>query len=165
VNLTSAAGATIADGQGLGTIVNDDAPLPTLSIGDVTKFEGNRGKTSFTFTVTLSAPSTETVTVQYATADGTATVSDRDYTAKSGTLTFRPGQTSKTITVAVRGDKKSELDETFLVNLFSAQGASIADGLGVGTILNDDGGGSGGKRNSFASAVDAAIEDWMLYGV
>ncbi len=112
---------------------------PRLSIGDVTRSEGHKGRTSFTFPVTLSDPSTEDVTVQFATADGTAKASGRDYTAQSGTLTFLPGQTSKTITVTVRGDKKSEPDETFFVNLFSVQGASIDDSQALGTILNDDG--------------------------
>jgi Calx-beta domain/FG-GAP-like repeat len=140
VNLTNPNGATIGDGQGVGTIVNDDTNQPTLGITDVTKNEGNKGKTSFTFTVRLSAPSTQTVTVFFATADGTATVSGRDYTANSGTLTFLPGETSKTVTISVRCDKTAEADETFYVNLSSAQGALIADGQGVGTILNDDGG-------------------------
>lgn len=156
VNLTNPNGATIGDGQGVGTIVNDDTNQPTLGITDVTKFEGHKGKTSFTFTVRLSAPSTQTVTVFFATADGTATVSGRDYTANSGTLTFQPGQTSKTITVTVRGDKMAELDETFFVNLSSATGATIDDGQGVGTILNDDGG---------FLALDAAYSDPDLMDV
>ena len=140
VNLSSPSNATIADGQGVGTITNDDVQsLPTLSISDVTKKEGHKGSTTFTFTVTLSAPSTKTVTVSYATANGTAKVSDNDYTALSGTLTFSPGQTTKTITITVRGDRKVELDESFFVNLSSASGATIADGQGLGMIQNDDG--------------------------
>ncbi len=139
VNLSNASGATIVDGQGIGTIINDDVALPTLSISDVTKTEGKNKTTSFTFTVTLSAPSTETVTVSYATANGTALDSDNDYYAKSGTLTFNPGETTRTITITVRGDRKAELDETFFVNLFSASGATIEDAQGIGTILNDDG--------------------------
>jgi hypothetical protein len=140
VSLSNAVGAAIVDGQGFGTIANDDAAQPALSITDVTKNEGRKGKTSFTFTITLSAPSTQTVTVQFATADGTARVSDSDYSAKSGTLTFQSGQTSKTVTISVRGDRKAEPDETFFVNLSSATGATIDDGQGVGTIRNDDGG-------------------------
>jgi Calx-beta domain/FG-GAP-like repeat len=128
-------------------------PLPSIAISDVTKAEGKNKTTSFTFTVTLSQPSTQTVTVQFATTDGSASVSDRDYSAKSGTLTFLPGQTSKTVTIAVRGDKKAEGDETFFVNLSSAQNALIDDGQGVGTILNDDGG---------SLALDAAYSDLDL---
>jgi hypothetical protein len=140
VNLTNASGATIADGQGAGTIVNDDVELPSLSVSDVSKKEGKSGTTTFSFVVTLSGPSSVPVTVQYATADGTATVAGRDYNAKSGTLTFQPGQTSKTVTVQVRGDRTSEGHETFFLNLAGSQGATIGDGQGLGTILNDDGG-------------------------
>src|SRR5262249_4464561 len=85
--------------------------LPSLSLGDVTVAEGNAGTTNAVFTVTLSAPSTVPVTVSYATADGTAKASDSDYVATSGTLTFAPGETCKTITVQVKGDKKKEVDE------------------------------------------------------
>ena len=88
---TSAAptNATILDGQGIGTITNDDA-APTLSINDVAVAEGNAGTTTLGFTVTLSAASGQTVTVGYATANGTATIADGDYLAASGTLTFAP---------------------------------------------------------------------------
>ncbi len=111
---------------------------PSLAIKDVTLNEGNSGTTAFTFTVTLSSPSTETVTVGYGTADGTALQSS-DYISTSGTLTFAPGVTSQTITVAVNGDITVEPNETFTVNLTSASSnATIADGQGLATILNDD---------------------------
>jgi hypothetical protein len=140
VLLRNPVGATISDGTGVGTILNDDdaPPPPTLTISDVSKKEGRKGTISFTFTVTLSAPSAVPVTVNYATADGSATVSDGDYVATSGTLTFAAGQTSKTITISVKGDRKKEANETFLVNLLSASNALIADGQEVGTIRNDD---------------------------
>jgi Calx-beta domain/FG-GAP-like repeat len=160
VNLSSPDGATLADGRGDGTIVNDDAAVSTLSISDVTKKEGRKGSTSFTFTVTLSAPSTQTVSVHFATADGTAMISDNDYSSKSGTLTFQPGQTSKTITISVRGDKKVEADETFFVNLSSAQNALLADGQGVGTIVNDD----GGLLALHAAFSDPDVMDAVLTG-
>src|SRR5262245_30191515 len=137
VNLTSPVNASIADGQGVGTIVDDD-PAPTLAIGDVSLAEGNRGTTAFTFTVTLSAVSGQSVTVSYATANGTATTGNNDYSAKSGTLTFAPGETSKTIVVSVKGDRRGEANETFFVNLTGPTNATLADGQGVGTILNDD---------------------------
>src|SRR5205807_7778293 len=125
--------AAIADGQGQGTIVNDDAQ-PVVTINDVAKAEGNGGTTPFSFTVSLSNPSYQTVTVSYATADGTATTADNDYLAASGTVTFAPGQTSKTITVSVVGDKKVEPDETFFVNLTGATNAMLPPGSkGTGT--------------------------------
>src|SRR5262249_19644644 len=135
VNLSNPRVATIADGSGVGTIVNDDF---ALRISDVSKTEGRRGTTWFTFVVTLSAPASVPVTANFATADGTARVSDRDYVAASGTLTFAPGETSKTISIAVLGDAKKEADETFFLNLSGAVNALIEDGQGLGTILNDD---------------------------
>jgi hypothetical protein len=138
VNLSAPSNATIATGQGTGTIVNDDAPaLPTLSINSVSANEGNSGTTPFTFTVTLSAASASTVTVNFATADGTATAGS-DYTATSGVLTFTPGQTTQTVTVSVLGDTTVEPSETFFVNLSGASNATIAAGQGTGTIINDD---------------------------
>ena len=139
VNLSNAVNAAIGNGQGIGKILDDDS-MPGLAISDVTKFEGKRGNTAFTFTATLSYASANTVTVYYATADGSAKTSDRDYTAASGTLTFNPSEISKTITISVKGDTNVELDETFFVNLSSPTNATLADYQGLGTILNDDAG-------------------------
>jgi len=136
VNVTNVTGATVVDGQGVGTIANDD-PTPTLSIDDASVVEGDSGTVNATFTVTLSAASGQTVTVNYATADGTAT-SGSDYTAASGTLTFTPGQTTRTLTVAVLGETVPEANETFFLNLSGATNAIIADNQGIGTITNDD---------------------------
>jgi hypothetical protein len=110
---------------------------PGVTISDVSVVEGDKGSKNADFTVSLSASSTGTVTVNYATADGTA-IAGSDYTAASGTLTFDPGQTSKTITVKVTGDRIDEPDETFTVNLNGASGATITDGTGVGTIIDND---------------------------
>jgi hypothetical protein len=138
VNLSAASGATIADGAGVGTITNDDtAAAPSLSINDVTLAEGNTGTRLATFTVMLSAASSQTVAVAYATANGTATAGS-DYVAQSGTLTFAVGQTSRTIGVVVNGDKTREPNETFTVRLSGASGATIARAAGLGTIGNDD---------------------------
>jgi hypothetical protein len=138
VNLSSPSGATILDGQSVGTITNDDsAALPTLSISDVSVTEGNSGTKTATFTATLSAAATSTVTVGYSTANGTATAGI-DYASQSGTLTFSAGQTTKAIAVVVNGDKSVEPNETFMVNLSGASGATILDAQGVGTISNDD---------------------------
>ncbi|GAB2503979.1 putative Ig domain-containing protein [Arenimonas alkanexedens] len=136
VNVTNVTGAVVTDGQGLGTITNDDA-LPSLAIDDVTVAEGNVGSTSAVFTVTLGAASGQTVSVNYATADGTAT-QPADYTSTSGTLTFTPGQTTRTVTVQVIGDTVPEANETYFVNLSGATNATIADNQGLGTITNDD---------------------------
>ena len=136
VNVTGVTNAVVVDGQGVGTISNDD-PLPSLAIDDVTVVEGNSGTTNAVFTVTLNAASGQTVTVNYATADGTAT-QPADYTSTSGTLTFTPGQTARTITVPVIGETIPEANETFFVNLSAATNATISDNQGVGTISNDD---------------------------
>ena len=136
VNLVDAVNATIADGQGVVTIV-DDETAPTLSIGNAAVTEGNSGTVNATFTVTLAPVSAQTVTVQYATADGTATA-PADYAATSGQLSFPPGETTRTVVVAVRGDVLDEVNETFTVNLSNAVNATIADGQGVGTITDDD---------------------------
>ena len=109
----------------------------TLRINDVSRTEGNTGTGAATFTVTLAPASTCTVTVRYATANGTA-VTGSDYTAASGTLTFAPGQTSKTVTVNVAGDAVLEPNETFTLNLSAPTGATLFDGQGLGTILNDE---------------------------
>jgi hypothetical protein len=116
----------------------------SLSIDDVSVTEGNAGTTIATFTVTLSPISGQTVTVDFATADGTATTADNDYVATSGTLTFTPGTATQPIPVTVNGDTNLEPDETFLVNLSNPVNATITDGQGVGTILNDDVPGGGG---------------------
>ena len=139
VNLYGATNATIGGGTGIGTIVNDDTyATPSISIGDVSKAEGRAGSTLFTFTVTLSAPSATPVTVNYSTANGTATAGE-DYTAASGTLTFAPGETTKTITIKVKGDNKKEANETFYVDLFGlSSNALFTKSRGIGTILNDD---------------------------
>jgi hypothetical protein len=137
VNLSSPTNAVIADGQGVGTIRDDE---PRISIGDVTKKEGNGKKTTlFTFTVTLSAAYDQAVTMSFQTVNGTATTSNGDYVAKTGTLTFAPGETSKTITIEVKSDNKREANETFYVDLFGLSGNSLfTKNRGVGTILNDD---------------------------
>lgn len=136
VNLSNAVNATIMDAQGSGTINNDDSQ-PSISIGDVSVAEGNSGTTNATFTVTLSATSFQNISVNYATANGTATAGS-DYTATSGTATIPAGFTSQTFNVSITGDNVFEPDETFLVNLTSPVNATISDNQAIGTILNDD---------------------------
>jgi hypothetical protein len=134
VNLLNAKHATIADGQGVVTITDDD---PTVSISDVSQAEGNLGSTLFNFSVTLSAASTKMVTVNYATADGTASAGS-DYTTAIGSLTFAPGQTNKTVSVTVSGDRVGEPDEFFFVNLSGPTNAVLADNQAFATIVDDE---------------------------
>ncbi|HKB39524.1 MAG TPA: FG-GAP-like repeat-containing protein [Gemmataceae bacterium] len=137
VTLSGPTNAFISDAQGVGTIVDNE---PRISITDVTKAEGKKGKTTlFTFTVTLSVPYDQPVTVSFQTVNGTATTGDNDYVGKTGTLTFAPGETTKTITIEVKGDSKKEADETFYLDLFDNSSNSLfTKKHGLGTILNDD---------------------------
>jgi plastocyanin len=120
---------------------------PDISIGDASVIEGNTATTLLGFNVTLSKPSSNTITVGYGTCGSTCgggtAVADVDYKAKTegteGTVTFAPGQTSRAAVVEVVGDTTDEPNETFSVNLSSAADyAGIAKGTGVGTIVNDD---------------------------
>ncbi|QDU21343.1 Calx-beta domain protein [Urbifossiella limnaea] len=136
VNLTGATNATIGDGRGVGSILDDE---PRIRIGNVTQREGNGKQTTlFTFTVTLSAAHDRPVTMSFRTVSGTATTSDGDYVARTGTLTFAPGDTTKTITVEVEGDGKREADEYFYLDLFdSSTNSLVTRNRGVGTLLNE----------------------------
>jgi hypothetical protein len=141
IGLSSPTNATISDSQGQGTITNDDAapPTPTLSIDDAMIVEANSGTSIATFNVTLSPSSSHTVTADFVTANGTATIAGNDYQSATGTLTFNPGDTSKPINVTINGDTLVEPDETFFVNLTNATGwAAIGTPFGTGTIQNDD---------------------------
>jgi hypothetical protein len=109
VNVTNVTGAIVSVSQGQGTIQNDDSP--SLSINDVTVTEGNSGTTAATFTVTLASSSSQTVTVDYATSSASpaTAAADTDYVAiPATTLTFLPGETTKTIEVSVKGDITNE---------------------------------------------------------
>ncbi|PEG40595.1 chitinase [Mycolicibacterium duvalii] len=113
-------------------------PVPSLTVGDASVAEGDSGSTTLSFQVTLSGPATDIVTVGYTTSTGTATVADDDYVPLVGTLTFAPGETVKTVAVAVNGDTTVELDEQLSLRLSAPVNATIADGVGAGTIVNDD---------------------------
>ena len=129
-------GAVLADVLGIGTIMDNDAPA--LSISDVSMTEGGSGNNkTYRFKVTLNQAGTNTVTVHYATADGTA-VAPIDYAAKSGNLSFSPGVVSKTVNITVKGDSNAEPTEVFFVNLSAPTNATIADPQGVGTIVDND---------------------------
>lgn len=111
--------------------------LPLISINDVSQAEGNSGTTPFNFNVSLSVASSQTVTVDFATVAGSATLGS-DLQIASGTLTFNPGETSKSITVLVNGDTTEEPNENFVVTLSKPSNATIAKAQGAGTIINDD---------------------------
>jgi len=119
------------------TAASSSPPPPSVRIGDATVTEGNAGTRDASFTVTLSAPSTQPVTVRYATSDGTAAAAS-DYQGSAGSLTFAPGQTTATIAVPVQGDRFAEPNETFSIRLIDPTNASIVDGEGLGTILDDE---------------------------
>ncbi|MGH8972804.1 MAG: Calx-beta domain-containing protein [Acidimicrobiia bacterium] len=110
---------------------------PSVSISNVSVQEGNSGTASLDFPVTLSGPSSQPVSMRFATADGAARAPD-DYVSSSGTLTFSPGETAKTVTVAVNGDLLDEVDEPLSVVLSSPANALLQRAEAYGTILDDD---------------------------
>ena len=128
-------GATLGKATGVATVTDDDKP--TVSVSGASVSEGNAGPQNAVFTISLSAPVSGQVKVAYATADESARQPE-DYAAKSGTVTFAAGETSKTVTVVVAGDTQVEPDETFLVKLSNPSGATLGTATGTGTILNDD---------------------------
>ncbi|HEX8142038.1 MAG TPA: FG-GAP-like repeat-containing protein, partial [Pyrinomonadaceae bacterium] len=137
VNLSSPVNATIARAQAQATIINDD-PLPSISIsssGFVN--EGDSGTREVLFSVRLSNPSYQPVSVSYATADATATAGS-DYAAASGILTFSPEETIKSISVQVNGDTQAEADELFSVNLSTAVNATLGTTQAQMLIVDDD---------------------------
>ncbi len=137
VQLDTPVNAEIVDGQATGTIIDDDG-LPTLLISDQTVLEGSFGTVDAVFTVTLSPPTTDVVTVDYVSNNDTA-VAPSDYTAVNDTLTFQPSETSKTITVTVPADDIDEgVSERFTIDLSNASNANIGDPQGEGIITDDD---------------------------
>ncbi len=111
---------------------------PVVNIGDATVTEGHAGTQSATLTVTLSTAPSQAVTLSYSTANGTAAAGS-DYQSASGTVTFQAGQTSKTISVLVNGDRAGELNETFTVNVGVTSGAAaLGDSQGAVTIVDDE---------------------------
>src|SRR6185436_10896239 len=125
----------------IGTIQNDDGAGATsfLSIDDVEVLEGASGTTPLTFHVTRSGSTSSSVSVSFATSPANATAGT-DYQSLTGSVTFAIGESMKPVTVMVNGDGADEPNEAFVVTLSSpSAGAEIRDGLGQGTILDDDG--------------------------
>jgi hypothetical protein len=161
LQLSNPVNGVIADGAGLGTILNDDQPPPTLAIGNASAVEGDSGPhgTLVDFTVELSAPASNTVYFEVtSTGQGSATGDvdgTGDYTLQSNLLFEIPaGQTQVQVPFPIHGDQVDEADETFVLTIGNPQGATIADGAGLGTIVDDDGVGEGGKPT--LSILDAA---------
>jgi uncharacterized repeat protein (TIGR01451 family) len=138
VTLASPTNATIADAAATGEITDDDAP-PTLSVADGSVTEGDSGTKPLPLAVNLSSASGRTITVHYATGalSDTATP-DVDYARTTGTLTFAGGTTTQTVNVPVNGDTAVEPDEVLTLTLDTPAQATLADGSGRGTIVNDD---------------------------
>ncbi|MGZ5214463.1 MAG: Calx-beta domain-containing protein, partial [Actinomycetota bacterium] len=144
LHLTNPRRARIVDGVGRGTILDDDVlggASPVFSIGDFTVTEGNVGTTDAVFDVTVSSSASTPMSVNFGTVNGSA-ASGSDYNPAGGTLVFAPGETAKQVAVQVNGDTTVEPDEKFSVNLSNASGATIADAVGLGTITDDDSGGT-----------------------
>lgn len=142
VMLSSPDGVRLGNSTATATITDNDVDpspgeLPTISIEDMTMTEGEDGMGHMHLMVMLSKPSTETITVRYTTVDGTAKAGS-DYTSGSGTLTFAPGQTQAMIMIPVTDDSAVEATERFKVRLAAPTNATIADGVAVATILDDD---------------------------
>ena len=133
MNANGSGQATVETGGNPAYDISPDWQPVSIRVGDARVKEKN---TSARFTVSLSGASDQAVTVDYATANGTAKA-PADYTGETDTLTFSPGQTSKTVTVAVKGDRKNERNETFFVNLSDAS-TTVADAGGKGTIVDND---------------------------
>jgi hypothetical protein len=130
---TPTVGYTIADGTGVGTITNDDQ-VRLLTINDVSVTEGS----TMTFTVSLAPGSNGNTTVDWSLVDVTTSANDHG-TTLSGTVSFSNGATSRTIQISTTGDSFDELDETFEIRLSNVVGdAQISDGVGVGTIVDND---------------------------
>jgi hypothetical protein len=123
------------DGSVINGTVLATAPIPAISISDAQGLEPKSGTTPLVFTVNLSQPGFQPVTVGFATADGTATVKNNDYVATRGTLTFDPGVSSQTITVPLAGGRFSEPSESFQVDLSSPTNAILSKADGEGTIF------------------------------
>ena len=156
VDLSNPVNATIDRAQGRGIIVDQD-PAPSMAINDVSVVEGDNGNRIATFSVTLSSVSAKTITVDYATANGTAT-SGSDFDAANGQLEFTPGETSKQVNVNVLGDTAGEGNEAFQVILSNQLQVVMADNIGVGTIVDDD----GTSNNLVANDIFVAGSDWAV---
>lgn len=140
VRLSNPTNAAIVDSEAIGTIVNEDA---YAAISNVTVLESDSGTVEAVFTVTLDKPVNFAVSIDYATADGTATTAELDYVATTGSVTFAAQEQTKTISVPVNGDIDLEAFESFVMNLSNAIASDnstipFRNTTGTGTIQNDE---------------------------
>jgi hypothetical protein len=150
VTIGNATGATVAKPKGTVTIVNDD--LRTVDISDGSVAEGSAGTSVLQFTVRLSGPTFRPVTIAIATGDGTATAPS-DYLSRLGTVSFAPGQTVQTFDVQIVGDTRREETEVFGVGVGNPVNARVGDSIGLGVIVDDDGGNAPGTGNGTGSGT------------
>ncbi|NCY17903.1 MAG: hypothetical protein EBX39_14320, partial [Actinobacteria bacterium] len=129
---TSATASTVV------SVTNPGGPtIPVVSIAGASLAEGNDGTKVLSFLVSLTTAARSPVSVAYRTVAGTSTAGS-DYQQTAGSVTFRTGQRTATIVVAVMGDTVVEPDETFTVELSNPANATLGVSTAVGTILNDD---------------------------
>ncbi|MBO1048752.1 MAG: hypothetical protein HEQ10_13875 [Dolichospermum sp. DEX182a] len=138
LTLATGTGYNIGTAQTATVTIADNDAIPQLSINDVTISEGNSGTKNANFILTLSNPSSQTISVNYQTVDDDATTANNDYVAKTGTITFTPGQTTQTLPITINGDTVSEINESFTVLLTNAVNATLVKNEGIGIIRNDD---------------------------
>jgi chitinase len=134
-------GAQIEIGRGQATIVDDDYVPPTISVNNASVVEGHSGLRNINFTLSLSKTPLNPVTLQWSTDASTGTAGGgTDYVGTGGGITFPAGTTAltRTLSVPVRGDRIEEGNEWFPLDLINVQGATVSDGLGIGTIVDDD---------------------------
>ena len=134
-----------------------------ISIADATVLEGDGGSSEAQFAVSLSSPSSDAVTVDFATADGTA-IAGEDYQATAGTLTFAPGETLKAVAVTIYGDLLPEPNETYLVTLSNAVGVESGDSQGLGGIVDEEGC-AGPNLMRGGDAEEASLNAWTQIDV
>jgi hypothetical protein len=137
VRLTSPQGGILLPPSTHVVTIHDDDPPPSITVGDCQANEVDGVTVPCVLNVTLSAASGRVITVQYVTLDGTATAW-ADYVPTSGTLTFPPGTTTRTVTVNVVGDLLDEADESFSLRLSNETNAIMVDDTGTGTIVDND---------------------------
>ena len=130
-------GGTLGEQTNVTVNIQDDDPLPGLSVSNYSVAEGNNGLTTVNFSLNLLAASGRRVSINYATQNGSATSPD-DYSTASGSIDFAAGETSKNIQLIIVGDTNVEPDETFNLVLSNAVNSVIANGAAVITIINDD---------------------------
>ena len=153
LKISNPTNAVLGSASAIVTLTNDD--LPTVGFGDdLTVTESDKNSVTASFTVTLSTVAASTVTVDYASSDGTATVASGDYRASSGTLTFNPGESSKTVTVSVPGDMLLETPETVLFTLSNPTGATLGKTTATLTIADND------EMGGFTLPVDSRSYDF-----